>query len=100
MNANKAHRDKKKTRWELQKNVRSYVEQIIDGTTHGTIAVQPLTNHLKKHQSKTNETCRTLLKKQGHTHKRCSSMNPFIWTCQGWPTSKNLFTLALCEHRM
>ena len=62
-----------------------------------TIAVWSLTSYLENKRHKIRET---LLKKQGRTHKWCSSMNPYTWTCQYWPTSKNLFTSALCGQRM
>ena len=65
-----------------------------------TIAVQPLTSHLKNHPNQTNKTCGTLLEKQGRTHKWRSSMDPFTWTCQSWPTNKNLFTSALFGHKL
>ena len=46
MDANKTHREKK-IRWELHKNVRSYLEQILEATPYETTAVWPLTYHLK-----------------------------------------------------
>ena len=45
----------------------SYFEQILAATHHKTMAVQPLTSHLKKHSSKTNKTYRTQVEKQGQT---------------------------------
>ena len=38
---------------------------------------RPLTTNLTHYPSKTNKTCKTLLEKQGRTHKRRSSMYPF-----------------------
>ena len=38
-------------------------------------SVLPLTSNLRKHPSKTNKTCRTLLTKLGRTHKGRSSMD-------------------------
>ena len=61
---------------------------------------RPLTSHLTHHPSKTSKTCGTLLEMQGRTHKWRSSMDPYTWTCQCWPISKNLFTSALCRDKM
>ena len=55
--------------------------------------------HLKKLPSMANTTWWTLLEKQGPIQKWHSSMAPYTWTCLCWPTSKNLFTSALCGHR-
>ena len=44
MDANKVFREK--TRRELHKNVKSYVEQILEATFHKTAAVLPPTSHL------------------------------------------------------
>ena len=41
----------------------------LKATPHETTAVWPLTSYLENHPSKTNKTCRTLLEKQGCTHK-------------------------------
>ena len=98
MDTNKAHGEK--ARWELHKNAISYFEQILETIPHETTAVWPLTSHLKNHPRKTNKTCGTLMEKQGQTHKWHSSMNPYLWMCQCWPTNKNLFTSALCGYRM
>ena len=38
--------------------------------------------------------------KQGQIHKWHSLMDHFAWTCQCWPTSKNLPTTALHRHRI
>ena len=53
-----------------------------------------------KPSKKMNKTCRTLLEKQQQSNKGCSSMNSYIWTCQCWPTSKNLSASAQCKHSM
>ena len=50
----------------------------------------PPTSHFENHPNKTNKTCKTLLEKQGQTHKWCSLMDPFTQMCQCWPTNKNL----------
>ena len=70
----------KKVWWELHQSSMSNIEQILGATSHETIAVQLLTSHLKNHSSKTNKTCGTLLERQGRTHKRRSSLDPYSWT--------------------
>ena len=64
MDANEMHREK--TRWELHKNAASYLEQIPEATPHETTAVQPHTTYFKSYPSNMNKT---LLEKQGQTHK-------------------------------
>ena len=57
---------------------------------------------LKSYLSKTNKTCRTLLEKQGRTHKCRSSMDPYTWTCQCWTYPHQLCTDTGCsleDHR-
>ena len=54
---------------ELHQNATSYTEQIHEAKSHETPAVRLPTSYLKNHSSKTNKICRTLLEKQGRTHK-------------------------------
>ena len=61
---------------------------------------RPLSSHLKNNPSKMKKIFETMLVKQGETHKWRSSMDPYAWTCQCWPISKDLFTIKLYEHRM
>ena len=60
--------------WDLHKNATSYIDQILEVKPHETIAVRPLTFHLKNHSSQTNKTRGTPLKKQGRTHKSSFSV--------------------------
>ena len=46
-------------------------------------------------QVKTNQTCRTLLEKQGRTHKRCTLMDPHTWPCKSRTTSTNIHSAAM-----
>ena len=46
--------------------------------------------------SKMSKTYRTLLEKQGLTHKWHSSMDSYTWICQCWLTSKNFFLHQFC----
>ena len=92
------------TQYSIVKNAMNYFEQILETTPHKTTAILwPLASY----PSKTNKTRRALLKKQGQTREWHSSMDPNTWICQCWPISKNycphradLFTSALCGHRM
>ena len=56
MSANKTYTEL--VRWELQKNVMSYFEQILEATLHETTAVQPLTYNLKNHPRDTDRESR------------------------------------------
>ena len=44
MDADKGYREK--VRWEWYKNAVSYIEQILEVTSHKTAAVRPPTSHL------------------------------------------------------
>ena len=82
-----------KARWELHKNDTCYFKQILETTP--TKNKMCTASYLQSQKlSKTNKTCGTLLEKW------CSSMDPYTLTCLCWLTSKNLFTSALCRHRM
>ena len=51
-----------------------HFEQILEATSDTTAAVRPPTSFLYYHP-KTDNTCVTLLEKQGRTHKRLSLMH-------------------------
>ena len=55
---------------QLHKNAASNLEQVLAATTHKTPTVRPPASSL------TNQTCRTLLEKQGRTHKCWTRMDP------------------------
>ena len=46
-------------------------------------------------KTKTNQTCRTLLEKQGWAHKWCTPMDPHIWPGKSRTTSSNIHTAAM-----
>ena len=54
----------------------------------------------RKSSSLANQTCRTLLEKQGGTHKRCTLMDPHTWPCKSGTTSTNIHSAALWEYGM
>ena len=43
----------------------------------------------------TNQTCRTLLEKQGRAHKWCTPMDPRIWSSKSRTTGSNIHTAAM-----
>ena len=43
-----------------------------------------------------NQTCRTLLEKQGRTHKRCTLMDPHTWPCKAGRPART-YIQQLCE---
>ena len=93
MDTDKVYREK--ARQELHKNAMSYIEQIQEATSHETAAVRPPTSHLTNHPNKMYKTRKTLLEKQGWTHKWHSPIEPFTQTCQCWLIDKNPY-----GHRM
>ena len=47
-----------------------------------------------------NQTCRTLLEKQGRNHKRCILMDPHTWLCKSRTTSTNIHSVAMWGYGM
>ena len=80
MDADKGYREK--ARRELHKNVTSHIDQILEAIYHETEAVRPPTSYFCSHPSEMNKACRTMLEKQGRTHKWRSPMEPCTRTCQ------------------
>ena len=58
----------KEARWQLHKNVASNIEQVLAATPHKAPTIRPPASHYENYP-KTNQTCRTPLKKQGRAHK-------------------------------
>ena len=56
-------------RRQLYKNAASNLEQVLAATPHKTPTVRPPASYHENYSSQTNQTCRTLLEKQGRTHK-------------------------------
>ena len=67
LDANK--RAGEKARRQLHKNAASNIEQVLEATPHKAPAIRPPTYHHENYPSETNQTCRTLLEKQGRAHK-------------------------------
>ena len=57
-------------------------------------------SHHENYPSQTNQTCRTLLEKQGWAHKWCSPMDPHIWPGKSRTTSSNIHTAAMWGYGM
>ena len=75
MNINKT--DGKEVRWKIQNDTTCSFEEILNPTAHKTVAVQPLTSHLKYNPIKTIKTFEAKLEKQGRTQQQRSSMDPY-----------------------
>ena len=56
--------------------LQAILKEILEATSHETIAVWLLTSHLKNHPNKRSKAYGILLEKQGWTHKWRSSMGP------------------------
>ena len=82
-------------RWQLHKNTASNLEQVLAATPHKTPTVRPPASYHENYSSLTNQTCRTLLEKQGRTHKRCTLMDPHTWPCKSRTTSMNIHSAAM-----
>ena len=63
-----------KARRQLHKNAASNSEQVLEATPHKARTIRPSTSHHENYPSQTNQTCRTLLEKQGRAHKWCTPM--------------------------
>ena len=63
-------------RRQLHRNAASYREQVLAATPHKTQPVRPPASYHENYSSKTNQTCTTLLEKQGRTHQWCAPMDP------------------------
>ena len=84
----------------LHKNVESSIKQVLATTPHETPTIRTLASHHKNYTSSMNQTCRTLLEKQGRAHKRCTPVDPHSWMCKSGTTSTNLHTAAMWGHGM
>ena len=62
---------------------------------HEAPTVRSPTTYHENYPSKTNQTCRTLLEKQGRNRKRCTPVDPRIWPIKSWTTSSNIHTAAM-----
>ena len=89
-----------KARRQLHKNAASNLEQILAATHHKTPTVQPPASHHENYSSETNQTCRTLLEKQGQTHKWCTLMDPHTWPSKSRTTSTNMHSATMWGYGM
>ena len=93
LHANKT--DGEEARRQLHKNATCNLKQILAATPHKTPTVRPPAPYHENYSSQTNQTCRTLLEKQGRTHKRCTLMDPHTWPCKSRTTSTNIHLAAM-----
>ena len=49
--------------------LRDNIEQVLAATTHKAPTIRPPASNRENYPSQTNQTCRTLLEKQGRAHK-------------------------------
>ena len=87
-------------RRQLHKNVASNIEQVQAATTHKAPTIRPTASRHENYTSQTNQTCRTLLEKQGRTYQWCTPMDPRIWTSKSRTTSSNIHTAAMWGYGM
>ena len=73
------------------RRARTYIQQLCEDTGCCTEDLPEAMNDREKWRervrdiratSTTNQTCRTLLEKQGRTHKTCTLMDPHTWPCK------------------
>ena len=57
----------------------------------------PITKTIKVRR---NQTCGTLLEKQGRAHKWCTLMDPHTWPCKSRTTSTNIHSATMWGYRM
>ena len=67
LNANKMAGEE--ARRQLPKIVASNIEQVLVATPHKAPTIWPPASHYENYPIQTNQTCRTLLEKQGQAHK-------------------------------
>ena len=87
-------------RRQLHKNAASNLEQVLAATPHKTPTVRPPASYHENYSSKTNQTCRTLLEKQGRTHKWWTLMDPHTWPSKGRTTSTNIHSATMWGYGM
>ena len=69
---------------------------LLYGCTTWTLTKRPPTSHHENYPSQTNQTCRTLLEKQGRAHKWCTPMDPNIWPRKKGQSART-YIQQLCE---
>ena len=85
---------------QLHKNVVNNIEQVLAATPNKAPSIRLPASHHENYPSLMNQTCRTLLEKQGRAHKWCTPMNPHIWPSKSRTTSSNIHTAAMWRYRM
>ena len=93
MDANKT--DGEETRRQLHKNATCNLKQVLAATPNKIPTVWPPAPYHENYLSWMNQTCRTLLEKQGRTHKRCTLMDPHTWPCKSRTTRTNIHSAAM-----
>ena len=60
------------TTWTLTKRLEKKL--VLAGTPHKSLTIRPPASHHENYPSSTNQTCKSLLEKQGRAHKWCTPM--------------------------
>ena len=76
------------------------LEQVLVATPHKTPTVRLPASYHENYSSLMNQTCRTLLEKQGRTHKWCTLMDPHTWPCKSRTTSINIHSATMWGYGM
>ena len=71
------------------------LKQVLATTPHKTPTIRPPASYHENYPSSTNQTCRTLLEKQGRAHKWCTPMDPHICPGKSRTTSSNIDTAVM-----
>ena len=93
MDSNKTAREEAKR--QLHKNAACNLEEVLAATPHMTPTVRPPATCLLSRK-----LFRTLLEKQGRTHKWCTPMDPHTWPCKSRTTSTNIHSAAMWGYGM
>ena len=78
----------------------SNIEQVLATTPHKAPTIRLPTTYHESYISKTNQTCRTLLEKQGRDRKLCTPVDPHIWPIKSRTASSNIHTAAMWWYGM
>ena len=83
-------------RWQIHKNAACNPEQVLAATPRKVPTIRSPASHHENYPSQTNQTCRTLLEKQGRTHKWCTLMTPTYGRAKAGRPART-YIQQLCE---
>ena len=85
---------------QLHKNAACNLEQVLAATPDKTPTARPPASYHENYSSYANQTCRTLLEKQGRTYKWCTLMDHHTWPTKSRTTSTNIHSATMWGYRM